>query len=231
MAAAAIPVLMKAAPWIASGVGSLLGKKMSGPSKQQNAAMQAQNTAITGLQNAATPFLSRGGSMADQGMGYLNNAGQYYRNILGSRQASQAAMGPENATVLDYYRGAEGKAKRTLTGGSRDYAVAELDRQKVGQLAGMVPLARRDAAQQLGGLGGEALQGGASFAGMGGNLLQSAGYLGTNQFNNATQLRGQEQEGGKAWGSAIFDIVKSLPTGKKGGGGGGLPMYPPVSPG
>lgn len=230
MAAAAIPVLTKAAPWIAGGVASLFGKKLSGPSKQQNAAMTANTQAITGLQNAAGPFLQRGGQMADQGMGYLANAGQYYRNILGSRQSANAALAPETASVLDYYRGAEGKAKRTLTGGSRDYALAELDRQKVGQIAGMVPLARRDAAAQIGNLGGTAISGGSAFSGQGGNLLLGAGQLTSDQFRNATTLEQQAGQGGKAWGSAIFDIVKSIPMGK-GKSGSKLPMYPPVSPG
>lgn len=229
MAAAAIPVLTKAAPWIASGIGSLLGKKTSGPSKQQNAAMTANTQAITGLQNAATPFLQRGGAMADQGMGYLNNAGQYYRQILGSRQAANAALAPETASVLDYYRGAEGKTQRTLRGGSRDYALAELDRQKVGQIAGMVPLARRDAAAQIGNLGGTALSAGAAYGGEGGNLLMGAGQLTGDMFRNATTLENQANQGGKAWGGAIFDIVKSLPMG--GGKSKKLPMYPPVSPG
>src|SRR3546814_327776 len=125
MAAAAIPVLTKAAPWIASGVGALFGKKTSGPTKQQQQAIDTTSQSQRQLTGAAAPLLGQGMQTAQQGAGYLGDAGKYYQGILGSRSQAQASLAPEMTTALEYYRGAGNKAKRTLTGGTRDMAVAE----------------------------------------------------------------------------------------------------------
>lgn len=232
MAAAAVPALIKAAPYIASGVGSLIGKKMSKPSKQQQQAIDTTSASQKQLSGAAAPLLQQGQQTATQGAGYLGDAGRYYQGILGNRSQATASLAPEMNTAMEFYRGAGNKAKRTLTGGTRDMAVAELDRQKVGQLAGMLPAARRSAAEGITDVGGTAMSGGTSMTGQGAGLLESAANIGSQQFQNATQLRDQAQKGGSSWGGAMFDIVKSIPMGGKGGKGGNkLPMYPPVSPG
>ena len=216
MAAAAIPVLTKAAPWIASGVGALFGKKSSGASKGQQAAMASTQQSQNQLGAAAAPMLQQGSGLAQQGSGYLGQAGKYYGDILGSRQSARESLAPEMTTALDFYKGAENKAKRTLTGGSRDYATAELDRQKVGQIAGMLPAARRSAAEGITGVGSAALSGGSQMSGTGAGLLDTSARIGAGQFDQATKIREQEQAGGKSWGSTIFDIIK----GGVGGGGG-----------
>lgn len=235
MAAAAIPFAMKAAPWIASGVGSLIGKKLSGPSKAQTSAMQGTQQAANQVGALSAPLLQQGTRLASQGSGYLQQgadrlgqAGSYYQNVLGSRSAGNAALAPERTTALDYYGGAERKAKRSLVGASRDTALAELDRQKVGQLSGMLGTARKGAAEGLertgsglGALGNAGIYGGGMFSGQGANAATWAAYLNSGLFNQASQLKQQEQEGGKAWGGFMYDLVKSMPWGKGGGGGGG----------
>lgn len=234
MAAAAVPVLTKVAPYAASAVAGLFGKKASGPTKEQKAAMQTQQQGMSQLTGAAAPLLGQGTGLAQQGAGYLGDAGKYYQGILGSRQQAQQALAPETATALEYYRGAGNKAKRTLTGGTRDMALAELDRQKVGQLAGMLPAARARAAEGITGVGGTALQGGTALTGQGAGLYDTAARIGAQQFGQASELRKQAQEGGKSWGSAIFDIVKGGiggGGGKKGGGGGGILPSRSISPG
>lgn len=235
MGAAAVPILTKAAPYAISAVGSLFGKKMSGPSKDQKAAMDQSQAAQKQLTGAAAPLLEQGTQMNRQGGDYLGQAGNYYKGILGNRSQAQAALAPEMTTALEYYRGAGNKAKRTLTGGTRDMAVAELDRQKVGQLAGMLPAARREAAEGLTGVGGTALQGGTALTGQGAGLFDTSARIGSQNFQNATTLYNQSQKGGQSWGGAIFDIIKGGAGGGGGkkGGGGGLPAgyVPPVSPG
>lgn len=215
MAAAAVPVLTKVAPYAISGVASLFGKKASGPSKEQKTAMQGTQQAQQQLSGAAAPLMGQGMATAQQGSRYLGDAGRYYQGILGSRSQAQASLAPEMTTAMEYYRGAGNKAKRTLTGGSRDMALAELDRQKVGQMAGMLPAARARAAEGITGVGSTALQGGTAMTGQGGDLLSNAANIGAQNFANATTIRNQQQQGGKSWGGTVFDILK----GGMGGGG------------
>lgn len=208
--AAAAPFVMKAAPYIASGVGSLIGKKLSGPSGDQQAAMEGQRRGAENLEGAAAPLLQQGAGMVAEGGRGLGDASAYYRNILSSRRGAAETLAPETTTALEYYRGAENKAKRTLSGGSRDYALAELDRQKVGQIAGFLPSARANAAEGMERIGGTQIQGGASLTGQGANALANAGYLRSGLFNNATTIRDQEAEGGAAWGKMMFDIFNGM---------------------
>lgn len=210
--AAAVPFALKAGAMIG---GSLLSKKLSGPSKQQQAAMTAQQQGGNQVAAAGGPLLQQGAQASRTGSGYLQDAGNYYRNILSNRVAASQSLAPEMTTALDYYKGAGNKVQRTMSGGSRDYAQAELDRQKVGQMAGMLPLARRSAAEGAAGIGGHMMQAGAAASGQGVNALTSGGYLNSNMFNQATTLRNQEQEGGKNWGGMLYDLAGSL----FGGGG------------
>lgn len=217
MAAAAIPIAMKVAPMIA---GAFIGKKTSGASKDQKGAMEGTQQAAGALTQAGQPLMQQGLSMARGGSGDLDAAGGYYRNVLGSRQAGREALAPEMTSAMEFYRGAENKAKRTLQGGQRDQAVAELDRQKVAQMAGMLPAARRTAAEGLTQTGGQRISGGTSLTGQGTNALANAGYLQSGQFNQATTIRGQEGEGGSMWGKLLGDLAAEL---YKGGGKSPLP--------
>lgn len=212
MGAAALPL---AKVGITAGAG-LLGKLFGRKSKDQKTAMETTAAGGQALTQAAGPMLQQGAGLGRQGAGYLENAGNYYRNILGDRTAARESLAPEMSTALDFYRGAENKAKRTLRGGSRDYATAELDRQKVGQLAGMVPAARANAASALGGLGGTAIGGGTGLSGTAGNLLTQASTIGNTQFNQANQIREQEKAGGAAAGGLLHDILGGLGGGKGG---------------
>lgn len=216
--AAAIPFALKAGSMIG---GALLGKKLSGPSKPQQAAMTGAQQGAQALTAAGQPLLTQGMTMADRAGGDLDAAGQYYRNILSSRTAGREALAPEMASALNFYRGAENKTRRTLRGGSRDVALAELDREKVGRMAMLLPEARRSAAQGILDVGGTRLSGGTALTGQGTNALANAAYAQGGLFNQATQLRGQEQEGGRAWGGILYDVLGALPWGK--GGGGTLP--------
>lgn len=218
--AAAVPFAIKGGSML---LGSLLGKKLSGPSKEQKSAMAGTQASANALSSYAPQFMQQGFGMARQGMGDLSQASNYYRNILGSRQAARESLAPEMNTAMDFYRGATNQANRTLRGGRRDYAVAELNRQKVAQMSGMLPAARANAAKGIADVGGTALSGGSSFAGMGGDLASNAAYVNSGLFNQASQLREQQGQAGKGWGSFLYDMASSLPwvKNKMGGGGGG----------
>jgi len=217
MGASANPVLAKAAPYAASAGAAYLGKKLSGPSKEQRAGMEATAQAGPRLNAAGGTMLQQGSGLAGQGAGYLQQAGQYYGNIMGNRRAATEALAPETTTALEYYRGAGNKTKRTMTGGSRDMAVAELDRQKVGQLAGMLPAARRAAAEGLGNIGGTAISGGTGMTGQAADLYGTAADIGGQQFQQASDIRAQQQAGGKSWGGAAYDILQNTKGGGKKG--------------
>lgn len=209
--AAAVPFAIKAGSMIG---GSLLGKLMNRPSKEQKSAMQGTQAAGNALSSYVPQMMQQSSALSGQGSSALGGAANYYRNILGTRAGLRQAMAPATATTLDYYRGAANKAQNTMRGGARDYALAELDRSKVGNLAMQVPQAQAAAAEGLGNIGNAQLGAASNFAGIGGNLASNAAYVNSGLFNQASQLRDQQGEGGKAWGSLLYDVADTL-WGKK----------------
>lgn len=184
-----------AVPWIIKGgiaLGSYIVNKKA-QNKQKKAAEKTGGNADI-LQNY-------GQQGAEAGQRNLSGAAQYYRNILsGSKSQMQSALAPETGTVMDYYRGAQGKATRELRGGARDQAVAELDRSRVGDLARMVPTARANAAQGLYGVG-------ATQVGQGANSLAQSGYLNNTLFNQQSQMNQEAGERAKVWGNLLYDVA------------------------
>lgn len=213
--AAAVPFALKAGAMIG---GSLLGKKLSGPSGAQKSATAGTQASAAQLGGMAPPLMKQGQQMTEAGGQNLGAAGDYYRNILSNRQSARESLAPEMQSALEFYKGAESKTKRTQRGGSRDYALAELDRQKTGQLAGMLPAARSMAAQGAGSVGGTQVGAGSAAANTGVNAASNAAYVNSGLFNQASQVRNQEQEGGKGWGNLLYDVAGMIPWGKKGGG-------------
>lgn len=240
--AAAIPFAMKAAPYAAMGLGALFGKKASQPSALQRQAVTQTQQGGQAVSALAPPTLQAGKTLTQQGTGYLGQgaselapAASYYRNVLGSRSAANTALSPERNTALEYYGGAQRKLQRTMRGPARESAIAELDRQKAGQLASYLPQARQAGAQGLervgslyGGMGAQALGAGTSLTGQGLNAAAQGAYLGSGLFNQASQLRDQERQGGQAWGNILYDLAGSLfgMGGKKPLASGRLPISP-----
>jgi hypothetical protein len=202
----------------------------------QNTAMQATQQSGQQLAGAAPPLLAQGQQLAQQGSGYLQQgaqqlrgAGNYYGDILSNRRSARESLAPETATALEYYRGAGNKVQRTMTGGSRDYAQAELDRQKTGQIAGFLPAARANAAQGMervgsatGNLGGSVLNAGSAATGAGVNAAMGGGYLNNMAFGQGQQQRQNSADSGNAWGKLFSSALSAyLNRGKGSGGGGG----------
>lgn len=205
--------------------------------KAQQEAQQSTQQSGQQLTAAAPPLLQQGQQLTGQGSGYLQQganqlqgAGNYYRTILGSRSAATNSLAPETTTALNYYQGAENKANRTMRGGSRDYAVAELERQKVGQLASYLPAARQNAAQGMervgsatGALGGQALNAGSAATGAGVNAAYAGGYLNQGAFNQAQTQRQNSSDSGSAWGKLFSGALSAYLNSRGGGGKAPLP--------
>lgn len=231
MAAAAVPVLMKAAPFVASAVGGLIGKKTSGPNKQQQAGMAGAQQGATQMSGISSQLMKGGDAALRSGNDNLNKAGSYYGRILsGDRGAMRESMAPEISTALDYYKGSEGKINRTMSGGSRDMALAEMERGKVGNLALMGAQARQNAAAGTERVAGAHAGIAANMFGQGTNAGANAGWMNNYLFNQGSQMQEQQRQGGAGFGKMLFDIVGSLPQGGKKPSMpmpkfGGIPMY------
>lgn len=245
MAAAAIPA-------ISLGAQHFLNRK------QNQRTNQALGAATTGLQSSAAE-LSRGAGQSDAlGNAFLGDArqtlqksagtfgqvGSYASPLLsGSRGAIDSVLAPERSAITDTYRGAE-RSLDSMRGGTRDLAVAELNRDRAGRLALLPGQARTAAAQTMMGVGsGQAGVGGAQAStgvGLMGQGLQgragAAGAYGSlfgNANNNAALRAPSDAAGSSGIGSMIFDALKS--GGKKPGSGSGtltgLPLGAPTIPG
>lgn len=203
--------------------------------KKANAATQA-NTAAQGAAagqqfGAAGPLLQQGTGLAQQGQGTLGAAGSYYKNILGSRTAATHALAPEMSSALDFYKGGQGRIQNTMRGGARDVASAELERQKVGQLANMLPTARANAAQGATAVGGAQTGAGSALIGQGSNAAATGGYLsGGFQNANEAQIR-RNTEAAEAWGRIASGIFGAVANRKKTAGQNRGGVYTGALPG
>lgn len=231
--AAAAPFAMKALPYIIKGgsaiAGSLLGKKLSGPSKTQQAGLTGAQNSLQTLQGMVQPLMGSGMNMIGRGGQNLDQAANYYSGVMGSRSAALSHLTPELSAISDTYRGGTANINRNLRGGSRDYALGEMARQKTGQLASVLPNARREGAEALGNLGGLRLQAGTNLTAQGGNLASNASQAANSLYQLGTQQSQQEAQGGKTMGNFIYDILKNIPGGG-GGGGGAAPVGTPSLP-
>lgn len=219
MAAAAIPFALKAAPYAASVLGGLFGKKLSGPSSTQQAGVAGTQGSAAALSGQVNPLLQQGANLTAGGQGSLGAASDYYKNILGDRNAATNAIAPETTQALDYYKGSEGKINETMRGGARDTAIAELERQKVGQIAGYLPAARANAAAGATQVGAAQVGAGNAASGQGVNAAANSGYLSNQLFNQGTTIANQQQAGGNAMGKMIFSILNGMGKGKGSGSG------------
>lgn len=220
--AAAVPFALKAAPFAASAIGGWFGKKSSKPNSAQQGGLDAMAQAGKDVRTAGAAVTPYTQPLLQGGMQDLDTSGGYYRGILGSRAQATQAIAPETTTALNYYRGAEQSASRNLRGADRTNAMAELGRQKVGQLASYLPAARAGAAGALANLGFGRLSGGFQAGQMGLQAATNAGALATGQFNMGSRIYDQQKDAGKSWGGFLFDLAKSFPWG---GGGSARPGH------
>jgi len=216
MAAAAVPAAIKIGSMVG---GSLLAKKLSGPTAEQKAGMSATQGATAQLGAAAPQLMGQGKQLTQQGAGYAGAAGNYYQKLLGSRAGLREALAPDTASALDYYKGAAGSIGRTMTGGSRDQALAELERDKAGKLALMPAMARSAAATGAVGASAPFFQAGSSQTGQGIYAGQGALYGGNALYTQASDLAEQQRKAGSSYGNMIYDAVSGWKLPGRGGGG------------
>jgi len=215
MAAAAVPAAIKIGSMVG---GSLLAKKLSGPTREQKAGMATTQGAATQLGTAAPQLMGQGQQLTQQGAGYAGAAGNYYQKLLGSRAGLREATAPDTAAALDYYKGAAGSIGRTMTGGARDNALAELERDKAGKLALMPAMARSAAATGAVGASAPFFQAGASQSGQGVYAGGTAAQAGNALYNQASDLAEQQRKAGSSYGNMIYDAVSGWKPRLPGGG-------------
>jgi hypothetical protein len=246
-----MPAVVPFIPLIAQGVG-LAGGAIAGK-KATKAAMTRspeEMRALTGAQGAADAsmgagkdvlgqskdLLGKAGSLTTQGKQWLEQPANYYQTLLsGNRAAMQGAVAPATAQITGNYRGAA-QGLSGLRGASKDAATADLNRQRVSQIAGLSTGVQSGAAGALGALGQAGLNAasplygaGASLAGTGGQLMGQGGGIYANLLNqgNANRQYGR-QEGGQT-SAAIGNLAATagnVLSGVLGKGKGPVPATP-----
>lgn len=196
-------------PIIAAGISagaSLLGnrktaaeKAMEGNARQQGAMASQIATMARQQHTIAGPA--------------LNKAMQHYMQLAGGNRAQlQGAMAPEMNMLMDTYKGAQMGTERMAPGPQRDHAIAELYRQKAGQM-GMMPMqARQQAFGQLGSMGMDLNQGANQMYGMAGNVLGGQ----ANALQGVAGMQQQRQAGWGALGGSIANIFMPYLMGQNG---------------
>ena len=196
----------KYGPLIAQG-GGLVGGMIAGQQATKMAQKRSpeEMAALQGAQGSASQLGRVGGQLTQQGQDYQRAPGQYFQTLLSGNRAamSQAVAGP-TAQITGNYRGAERNLNQQgIRGASRDQAAADLNRQRVSQIAGLTTGMQPYAAEQLAKLGGENIQSGIGALATGGGLHQ--GLLNSG-FDNRKYAR---EEGGKT-GAAIGGLARDL---------------------
>lgn len=219
--------LAPALPWIGKGV-ALLGGYLGGK-KAQSSAQQRSPEELASL-NAATSagnsLLQQGQKFQQLGLPAVQQGMSYWDTLLrGSRSAMAGATAGPRGAITDAYRGAEHNLEHSgVTGAARDQATAELNRDKVGKIAGLTSGVQPEAAQQLSGLGTGLVSQGGSQVNAAGGLFQN--LLGQG-YNNRVYARGEGEKAGKGIGGFLFDILSSgFGGGKKSGLPTGGTPYP-----
>lgn len=206
--------LAPAIPWIVKG-GSLLGGWLAGR-HAQNAALQRspeEQTALTGAQTAASGLNTTGTQLNTQGAGATQQSLGYYEKLLGGNRATMAeATAAPRAAITDEYRGATRNLEHSgIQGAGRDLATAELNRDRVGKIAGLTTGQQGGAASAISDIGTNLISQGGARMGAAGSLYGN--LLGQGQTNrtNAQQTGAQT---GSSIGSFLFDILSGLGGGK-----------------
>ncbi len=216
--AAAIPYGVMAGQAI---YGYIKNRQAAKAEQQARAQEQSMLTGATGVSNQLT---TSGTSLTAAGMPGAQQAGSYYSTLLGGNRAAmaQATAGPRGA-ITDEYRGATRNLEHSgIQGAGRDLATAELNRDKVGKIAGLTTGVQPQAAAGLADLS-------TNLVSQGGNRLSAAGGLWGGLLGNRTNARydaeGTHQATSAAFGRTLFDILSqaSRDYSQRGKGVSGLP--------
>lgn len=196
-----VPALISAGGAIGA---ALIGKHNSGGGKNSPLAAN-QSGALTDAMTTARTAGTQGASLFGTGAPLLAQAASYYQRLLGNDVATvNQAVAPQRAALTEAYSGAEkGLEAGPLRGGARDYARADLSRQKVGQIGMLVPNAINQAVPEAGRLGL-----GAAVAGQAGT--QAAGGLYSTLTGQGEGARQFDTEQGYRLGTNIGGFLTNL---------------------
>lgn len=211
-------------PYIIKGA-SLLGGYLAGR-KAQSSAMQRspeEMLALQGAQSAGTNLTQQGQTLTGMGMPALQKSLGYYSTLLGGNRAAMSlATAAPRAAITDTYRGAERNLEYSgVRGAARESAVADLARDKAGNISRLTAGVQPGAAGALADIGSNLTGQGTTAFGNAGNVWSS--LLGKG-FENRKYAREEGEKAGTSIGSLLFDILSGF--GKKGGGGKGIPGLP-----
>lgn len=228
---------------VTAGAGMIQQKMANNAAKKQQMGQQQQQPVAAGapatgtaleigqkqsaLANTISDFAKRQHSMADPAM---SKAMEYYSTLAGgNRGQMQAAIAPQVGQINSSYLGAErGMLSRMAPGAQRDSALADMYRQRAGQIGDLSVGARKEGVQGLAQMGqqmyGNAMSG---FGAASGALSGAAGTYGgaaalaqnQNQFD--ANLQQQKRKGWMDFGGSIGKILLPYVMGKIGNGGGG----------
>lgn len=201
-----------------SALGSWLGGRKSKKEKEALAAQRDNIRLQTEMARTMGDFAKQQHSMADPA---LQKAMQYYTNIAsGNRSAIQGALAPTYAQMGDLYRGAEqGMTKNMAPGPQRESAMAEMYRQKAGQMGQLPFQARTDAMGKLGEYGS------AGFDRMLGAYTGASGAGGQAALG-AAQYANLARQSRPNWGQFGADVGKIFLPYLTGMGGASTAPYP-----
>jgi hypothetical protein len=200
-----------AIPFAATAIGGLFGNRKTDAEKQMEALAGQQSQ----LARTISDIAGKNFSMAQPA---LAKAMSYYQTLAtGNRGAVNGLLAPQYGQVTDYYRGAEkGIESRSPAGPQRERAIAELYRQKAGQL-GMMPMqARSDAVGKLGEMGTSLNQSGLQGYGLSAAALNSSGQ----NLGQLAQMQQGRQQGWVNFGSQLGTMFAPYLFGQMGKSGG-----------
>lgn len=196
----------KYGPLIAQGgglaIGGWAGKKATEMAAKRSPEEQA---ALTGANEVAGQARGLAGELVGQGKQYLQQPANYYQTLLsGNRAAMSGMVAPAVAQITGNYRGAGRALEHSgLRGAARENATADLNRQRVSQIAGLTTGVQGNAADKLAGLGTDMLSQAPGLIGTAGNIYGNLLGQGT---ANRIYSRGEGERTAGAIGGLARDV-------------------------
>jgi len=193
-------------PLIAQGagvaVGGLAGKAATAMAQKRS---PEELAALQGAQGVAGQARQAGGQLLQQGQQYLQQPGQYFQTLLsGNRAAMSQAVAAPTAQITGTYRGAQRALDQAgIRGAARDVAVADLNRQRASQIAGLTTGIQPYAAEQLTGMG-------QNMMGLAPGLIGQAGNIYGGLLGYGAENRRYGRSEGEKTASAIGGLARDV---------------------
>lgn len=201
--------------------GSAVGASLLGRRSAQGASRlsPAEQAASRGQTEAAGTALGQSKSLFGMGMPQLQQAGRYFSTMArGNKAAMTQALAPDIENLQSVYGGTARTLARFLRGPEKDVQMAELERERAGQIGSLFRAARPAANTALANLGMQTAGMATGGAGTAGSIFgQQAGQAQASRFGGANL----QSQAGEDFGSLIFNLLKMYSKSGRGGFGGG----------